>query len=191
VVTPIVVPTLRPPYPISALPSFPRTVTGTGVTSENAPPVPSGQLPPAPTNGTRPSCTVNVPQADLAWWYEATYRWPVAVLTRFDGNFTDDQVRLTRAANTDTFDVTNAMSEPAYTNSAVFDAEWDVTWTYMYEYTVKPAATITSVVSRSAYIPLPSDIVLENEFPLYEMWPDEVAPASVVVPGRNGTGFTA
>jgi hypothetical protein len=134
---------------------------------------------------------VNVPQASVDWWYAATYVWEVGNLLTVEGdNFTE--VHFTNMPNTATFDVQSAMNEPAYTMSEVYDPDWDMTFTMMAEYTVTPSATITSIVSRTAYSPIPSGkIILEHELPSYQLDIGTLGPATMAIAGPNRTAFVA
>jgi hypothetical protein len=131
-----------------------------------------------------------VPQASIDWWYAATYGFAVGTLRTAPGNFT--QPHMTNKPNTATFDVASALSEPAWTPSITYDPQWDITFTYMEEYTVKPSATITSVVSRTAYAPIPpGKAIPQDELALYQSDLDTLDPATLAIHGSNGTGFTA
>lgn len=186
-----------PPYPISSTESSFLPGTGIRITSDHGYAQPTGKGSNG-TNGasasnvTGPDCTVNIPQASVDWWFAATYEWSVGQLTRFNANSTDGKQYLTNIPNTDTFDVTSALSDVAWTNSEVYDPEWDMTWTYLEEYTVKPSATITSVISRTGYLPLPSDnIIPETDTPLYDINLTDIPPATLAVAGPNRTVFIA
>jgi hypothetical protein len=131
-----------------------------------------------------------VPQASIAWWYAATHGFAVGTVRSVPGNFT--QVHLTNVPNTATYDVASALSAPAYTPYLSYVPEWDVTLTLWDEYTVKPAATVTSVVTRSAYSPIPpGKTFLQKEFESYNFDLNALEPATLAIPARNGTGYTA
>jgi hypothetical protein len=135
---------------------------------------------------------VNIPNANADWWYAATYGYAIGTLTRVGGNFTDPGQHLTFVPNTETFDITSALSDPAFTPSVTYDSEYDFTWTAFNEYTVKPAATVTSFVSRTAYVPLPSNnIILEADFPDYELNVYDLPSASLTVAECGGTALIA
>ena len=110
-------------------------------------------------------CTVNVPSAQIEWWYGPTYVSVLGVLTRFVPNISSAHgPYLTMIPNSpsDTFDVASAItSDSAWTEHVTYDSEYDMTWTDYLPYTIIPSAATTSLVERD-YIPvLPSG----NSFP--------------------------
>lgn len=171
--------------PSSLWPNPTAPVSGTG-------PVPSlGNHTRVPSNHSGPPCTVHVPQASFDWWYAATFGSAVGVLKTVSGNYSVPY--LTNHPNTETFDVTSALNGPAWTPSLSYDPEWDVTYTFFFEYTVTPSATVTSVVSRSAYsAPIPPGTAIpEHELYLYQSDLMSLDPATLAINGRNGSGYTA
>ncbi|KAF2274417.1 uncharacterized protein EI97DRAFT_350256, partial [Westerdykella ornata] len=163
-----------PPYPLS----------GTGASLHH--PLPTGSL--GTGNHSGPPCTVNVPQATIGWWYAATYQWPVADLMGVSGVFNDSQRHYTTMPQQATFNVTSVLTEYAYTTTEDFDSEWNMTFTYLLDYTVKPTAAVTSVITRTAYAPLPSgQIIAENDLGLYQTEPGALPAASFTVALANRT----
>ncbi|KAF2654311.1 hypothetical protein K491DRAFT_476005 [Lophiostoma macrostomum CBS 122681] len=162
----------------------PGSINGTGYAKPTAQGFNSTS---ASRNGTGP-CTVNIPSANADWWYAATYGYAIGTLSRVGGNFTDAGQHLTFVSNTDTFDITSALSDPVFTPSVTYDTEYNFTWTVFNEYTVIPAATVTSFVSQTAYIPLPSDnIILEADFTNYNLNVDDLPSATLTVAEGDGT----
>lgn len=178
-----------PPYPFSG--------PATAVSSENGRPRPTGQVPlksPPSRNETGPaSCTVNIPSARIDWWYLAAFQHIIATLTSFAANDTNGGSYLATILNTNTFDVTSALStDLLFTETSSYNAEWDWTITFMEEYTVRPTAAMTSIVTRTAAVPLPSDgfvpveDIRQYSLPLYDL-----APATFAITGAPNSAFTA
>jgi hypothetical protein len=173
------------------VPSYPSS--GTAISSHHGIPISTGRVSSTPSvtrNSTGPQCTVNVPQASVDWWYAATYGWAVGQLDRTAGNFTE--VYRTFVPNTETFDVSSAISsEIAWTENYMYDAEWDVTWTFFDSYTVTPSALTTSILTRTGYKPLPSSasgLIPETDTTLYDV--TDIPPASIAVTaGADKTVF--
>jgi hypothetical protein len=137
-----------------------------------------------------PLCTVNVPQANVDWWYAATYGSAAGRFDRTAGNFTE--IYRTFVPNTDTFDVSSAISNDiAWTESLTYDSDWDVTWTYYDSYTVTPSALTTSVLTRTGYKPFPSNgsgVIPETDTLLYDV--TDIQPATIAVTaGADRTVF--
>lgn len=129
------------------------------------------------------SCTVNIPSANLEWWYLATLDHVVGTLTESARNFTNMPGYLTMVPNTETFDVSSVISNDiAYTESVSYDSEWDMDWTLFEPYTVTPTAASTSVITRNAAVPLPSgNIIPSSDLALYESPVDGLPQASVPI----------
>lgn len=165
----------RPPYP-----------PGTAVSSL------ARHLPVTPaSNGTDAGCTVNVPQADVFWWYLATYEWNVGTLRKVSAGYNETAVLLTNEPNTVSFDVTSALADFAITLSESYDAVWDMTFLYPMPYLVTPSATITSVVTRMALSPIPpNSTIREEDLSLYTTDIYDVGPASVEAWGSVATSTT-
>ncbi|KAF2439664.1 hypothetical protein P171DRAFT_476788 [Karstenula rhodostoma CBS 690.94] len=115
-------------------------------------------------------CTVNVPSANIEWWYGATFYSAAGTYTAFAPNRTNYQGPfLTMVPNTQTgpFDVLSAIqSDSPWSEHVTYDSVYDFTWTDYIPYTVTPAAATTSVVERN-YLPvLPSG----NVFPVSDIY---------------------
>jgi hypothetical protein len=83
-------------------------------------------------------------------------------------------------------------NDVVFTTVYEYDPDFDMTWTYWEQYTVTPSATITSVVTQTAYVPLPADgIILEADFQSYGLKDGEIAPATFAISDSNGTPFVA
>jgi hypothetical protein len=106
-----------------------------------------------------------VPNAAVDWWFAATYEYAVGTLLTLISNVTsaNDAPVLTLAPATDSFDVSDAMSD------------------YF--------AEITSIVSRSAVLPIPSPGTISVDD--VENLSFDPLPASVAVTGASGTVFVA
>jgi hypothetical protein len=180
-----------PPYPILGTGSYSLFSSGTGLTKDLGYPSPTGTAPSAPRNATvPPPCTVNVPQANLDWWYAATYDLQVGHLRRINGSYTDGLQRLSGIPNSESFNVASALSRPAYTTAELYDPDWDLTWTFKERYTVTPSATITSVLSRTQYQPMPSDnIILEKDRVSFMVNLPNAGPASLTIGQPNRTEY--
>ncbi|KAF2743812.1 hypothetical protein M011DRAFT_489539 [Sporormia fimetaria CBS 119925] len=197
----------------SALPS---SVGGTHVTAPATTPSPTWPPPYLPSqngttqaknasatgNSTEAACTVYVPSASIDWWFEATYLWPVGTFFTVDSaaasgyglnvSWNDTEVRLGNTPQTTPFDVTSALNEPAYTPTSEYDEFFSEWFTYPLDYTISPTAASTSVITRTAYAPLPTNnIVLEKDVGLYETDPALLPPATVDIMGANRTVFVA
>ncbi|KAF2634465.1 hypothetical protein P280DRAFT_463497 [Massarina eburnea CBS 473.64] len=137
------------------------------------------------------SCTVNVRNAQLEWWYPATYEQVVGTLTTSASNFTNAGGYLTLVPATTTFDVSYTISnELALTETSYYDTEFDVYWTLYDDYTVIPTASATSIVTRNAALPLPSgNIIPVNDYSRYVV---DLAPATASVAlVANSTSITS
>ncbi|KAL5374014.1 hypothetical protein DPSP01_012248 [Paraphaeosphaeria sporulosa] len=114
-------------------------------------------------------CTVNVPSANMEWWYGATFQSAVGTYTAFAPNFTHSVPYLTMIPNTQTgpFDVLSAIqSDFPWSEHVTFDSVYGFTWTDYIPYTVTPAAATTSVVERGYLPALPSG----NVFPVSDIY---------------------
>lgn len=117
----------------------------------------STQSSPSNIRGTRnASCTVNVPSANIKWWYPATYTYAVATLTSSWGNFSDG-ASFTFVPATTSFDAVSAVqTQDVCTSGWTTYPEWNYTAWDCLPYAVKPTAAITTFVSRSAAPPYPT-----------------------------------
>ncbi|KAH7130263.1 hypothetical protein B0J11DRAFT_248052 [Dendryphion nanum] len=193
--------TSTPPSPSIATPPFPIVGNGTGVSTNHGTAKPTVTFSNvtnvteiksnATSSNNTASCTINIPSASIDWWYAATYGFATATFTTLGANYSRGPGYVTTRANTATFDVNSALKDQAYTESLLYDPDFDVTWTYYDEYHVTPTAASTSVVSRPAPKTLPEDnIVRETE--VYSYMTDLPAPASVAIGGvGNKTAFIA
>ncbi|KAF2202523.1 hypothetical protein GQ43DRAFT_306908 [Delitschia confertaspora ATCC 74209] len=183
---------VKPPRPLPIL------ETGTGFsTVEDGPrpkPTDSG---PSPSKGnvmnsTCGICTVNVPQANVNWWFGATFQYVVGTLTTVEANYNrtnaTDYMSLIRESAT--FDVTQTINDGfyAYTSVPYYDDYYSESYYYVEPYTVIPSAASTSVVTRTAAFPLPSgDIVPITDYYLYDRSVADLSPPSVAITGPRGT----
>ena len=122
-------------------------------------------------SATKPSsnatCTIQIPNASVGWWYPATFSHKMGTFTTSANNFSRiDSVTL--LTSTATFNVPSAIeSDWVCTMSETYFAEWDATITQCDDYTDKPTAAATSVAYRkAASAPLPSD----NVVPMSDLW---------------------
>ena len=98
---------------------------------------------------------------------------------------------------TEPFDVATAISgdDVQVLRSSSTTESWNglsYEWEWMDPYTVKPTAQTTSVVTRTAALPLPSgDIFPANDLMLYDLNPTVLPLAEVAVTGATGTLFVA
>jgi hypothetical protein len=115
-------------------------------------------------------CTVNVPSANIEWWYGATFYSAVGTYTQFAPNWTSYQGQyLTMYTNTQTgpFDVSSAIeSDSAWSEHVTYDSVYGFTLTDYIPYTVTPAAATTSVVERDYLPTLPPG----NLFPASDLY---------------------
>ena len=133
-----------------------------------------------------------MPNAAVDWWFAATYEYVVGTLSTLISNVTSANGApvLTLAPATDSFDVSEAISDYyAYTTSLYFDSTSNQTLTEYGAYTVIPSAEITSIVSRSAVLPIPSPGTIPVDD--VENLSFDPLPASVAVTGASGTVFVA
>ncbi|KAF9728903.1 hypothetical protein PMIN01_13283 [Paraphaeosphaeria minitans] len=158
------------PYPVNGS-SSPIITKASGYLA------PTGAIrPSALSNNTKSSnqtlntlCTVNVPSANMEWWYGATFYSAVGTYTVFAPNFTHSVPYLTMIPNTQTgpFDVLSAIqSDSPWSEHVTYDSVYGFTWTDYIPYTVTPAAATTSVVERDYLPALPSG----NVFPLSDIY---------------------
>ena len=120
-----------------------------------------------------------------------TYQYDIGTLTSFKQNFTNREYA-TLVPATAPFDVSATLAGPGYTESLHYDPVYDETWTWKEEYTIKPSAQVTSVVTRTAALPLPSgNIFPVDELILYDTAPHLLFPAEVAVTGATGTVYIA
>ncbi|KAF2475300.1 uncharacterized protein BDR25DRAFT_101436 [Lindgomyces ingoldianus] len=195
---PAVIPTTETTAILTENPPYPIPGTGTGIVTKDNGGRPKSTDQGSSTGGAASKndsmapCTVNIPQANIDWWYAATYEFPIGTLTKTANPFNDSKQYLTKIPNTETFDVTSALSDIAYTNSLTYDPEWNITWTYLEQYDVTPKAEITSVIPRTAALPLPSgDIIPATDAPLYDIDINSLPAASLAITGPTGTVFIA
>jgi hypothetical protein len=134
-----------------------------------------------------------VPQANLNWWYPATYTHNLGTLVEYKANFTDGLTYATLVPAIATFDVSRTVNdEVAVTPSSTYDPLYDVFYTNFVEYTVKPSAQSTFVITRTAALPLPSgNIFPADDVRLYDVDPVNLAPASIELPAAAGNEFVA
>lgn len=115
-------------------------------------------------------CTVNVPSANLEWWYAATFYSAVGTYTQFAPNWTNylgQYLTMVPNTKTDSFDVASAIeNDNPYTEHVTYDSEYDMTWTDYVPYTVTPAAAATSVVELNNLPTLPPG----NSFPASDLY---------------------
>jgi hypothetical protein len=137
------------------------------------------------------SCTVNVPNAKLDWWYAATYSSAKGTFTTLAPNVTSDAGNyLTVISGTDTFDASSAISTDfAWTESIVDDPVWGP-WTNYEAYLVIPTAAATSVITRDAATPLPSGNIIPVTDVNSYLWMEEMPPASITFFGAGNATST-
>jgi hypothetical protein len=115
---------------------------------------------PGPTRVSNATCTVNVPNASIDYWYPATYSHVVGTMTSIWGNFSKaDSYTLVPA--TTTFDIASALTSDfacTFSESVVTEGIW--TDTFCIDYFDKPTATETSLVYRTGFAPFPSGGVI-------------------------------
>jgi len=111
-----------------------------------------------------------VPNAAVDWWFAATFEYAVGTLSTLISNVTSANSApvLTLAPATDSFDVSEAISD---------------------YYATSLSAEITSIVSRSAVLPIPSPGTIPVDD--VENLSFDPLPASVAVTGASGTVFVA
>jgi hypothetical protein len=136
---------------------------------------------------------VNIASASIDWWYAATYQYGIATLTSFRANNTDGESYLKTVPVTKTFDVQSALeTDYAFTTSESYDSDWGWTWTNYEAYTVTPSAAITSVISRTALVPLPTgSFAPANDIYQYAAGVDNLAPATAAIIGAPNSTFVA
>ncbi|PVH97001.1 hypothetical protein DM02DRAFT_658670 [Periconia macrospinosa] len=188
--------------PSAALPSFlttpvnrPSGLPGTATITKQPFPSPTGQPPPignstlgSNSNTTtsalgNASCTVNIPNATLDWWFAATYELIIGTMTTKAPGFSNPGGYLTMVPNNATFDAAETISNQiALTETSTWDSEWGMYWTFYDLYPVTPTAAATSIVTRNTPIPLPSaHIIPQKDWPLYTRDPSNQLPASVSI----------
>jgi hypothetical protein len=120
-----------------------------------------------------------------------TYLYDLGTLTSFKQNFTNREYA-TLVPATAPFDVTETLALPGYTESVQYYPEFDESLTWMEEYTIKPSAQVTSVITRTAALPLPSGNILPvDDLLLYDTDPHLLSPAEVAVTGVAGAVYIA
>jgi hypothetical protein len=114
-------------------------------------------------------------------------------LVEYKSNFTDGLTYATLRPAIATFDVSRTVNgQVALTPSVTYDPLYDQFYTNFVEYTVKPSAQITTIISRTAALPLPSgDIFPADDLRLYDIDPINLAPASVELSDVAGSVFVA
>ena len=84
------------------------------------------------------------------------------------------------------------ISEAAFTESVSYDSFWGWEWTIFEDYTVKPSAAATSVVTRTAALPLPTaGYALFSDANLYEVDIYDLAPATFAVTAAPNSTLVA
>ncbi|KAF2020158.1 hypothetical protein BU24DRAFT_134530 [Aaosphaeria arxii CBS 175.79] len=136
------------------------------------------------------ACTINVPNANINWWYAATYAFPTAKLFSIHGNYSRGSGYMSVIPNTERFDPASALSEVGWVEVLTYDPDWDVAWTYYEQYTVKPTAATTSVVSRLKHPAPTSDIIAQQDvFDLFSF--QDPPPATIPIAVAQQTAFVA
>ncbi|USP78965.1 uncharacterized protein yc1106_06239 [Curvularia clavata] len=149
------------------------------------------ELAPTPINGTtkptrssNATCTINIPNASLDYWFAPTYSYAIGTMTTAALNFTNPQ-SYTLVPQTASFDVTSAVvSDFACTFTESYYSEFDFTLTMCVQYTGTPSAATTSVIYRSeGYSPFPSEGIIPISDALsYDLYrPDSFPSATAVV----------
>jgi hypothetical protein len=131
-----------------------------------AEPAPVDLSPQNVTDTRNASCTVNIPNASIEWWYPATYTHAVATITSSWGTFSDD-ASYTFVLATTSFDTASAVqTQDVCTSGWTTYPEWNYTAWDCLPYTVKPTAAATTFISRSAAPPFPTPA----EMPMGSVW---------------------
>ncbi|KAG9185632.1 hypothetical protein G6011_06963 [Alternaria panax] len=126
------------------------------------------------------TCTVNIPDAIVDYWFVPTYSHPVGIMTTQASNFSNVE-SYTLVPYTTTFDAFSALaSDFVCSYSMSYYAEWDFTLTMCEEYTRRPNAATTSVAYRSAaYSPFPSGGVIPvSDARLYDLYNPDTFPSA-------------
>ncbi|CAI6342396.1 unnamed protein product [Periconia digitata] len=129
------------------------------------------------------SCTVNIPSANVYWWFAATYELVIGTMTTKAPGFVNPGGYLTMIPNNATFDAAATISgQRALTETSTWDSEWEMYWTFFDPYPVTPTAAVSSIVTRNTPAPLPSgNIIPQKDWPLYTHDPAHQLPASVSI----------
>jgi len=112
---------------------------------------------------------VNVPSANIEWWYAATYYSAMGTFTNSAANWTNYLGQyLTVVPNRNgPFDIASAISsDTAWTETVTYDPDWEMYWTQYEPYTVTPVAATTSIVQRDFRPSLPPG----NTFPARDVY---------------------
>ncbi|KAF3007622.1 hypothetical protein E8E13_008259 [Curvularia kusanoi] len=139
-----------------------------------------------PYNTTRlasASCTVNVLDASLDWWYPPVYFHPVASVAASWGNYSANSESYTLIPETTTFDATSAIqTAKACTHEWITYTAINYTAQECIRYTEKPTAASTAVLFRSAVPPLPSNLeIAQDQAWLYDGLDIELPPMTTAV----------
>lgn len=179
------------PVPIQTVTDATNVTTATTATtslSNSTITAPSLATSPGSSHGNRTQptsapCTVNIPRANLEWWYLATYQSAAGRFETWSANVTNAADYLTLVPNTDTFDVSSTISaEFAWTPTVISD-QWGV-WTDYDVYPVTPTAATTSIVTRNGARPVPSGNIIPASDARSYMLTTDLPPATVTIPGK-------
>lgn len=128
------------------------------------------------------SCTVNVPSANVGFWYPATYSYPLGTMTTAAANFSNSE-SYTLVPQTTPFDAASALeTDYACTASYSYVPEWDWTYSFCIEYTEKPTAAATSIAYRTAAAAFPADGVIPvTDARFYDLYGIDLPSATATI----------
>ncbi|OAL45620.1 hypothetical protein IQ07DRAFT_214127 [Pyrenochaeta sp. DS3sAY3a] len=142
--------------------------------------LPNATLP--ATRISNATCTINIPSANVEWWYPPTYSHRLGTMTTAAANFTNAD-SYTLVPHTTTFDVASALeSDFVCTSSSSYVSEWDFTMVLCMDYTEKPTAAATSIAYRTAAAPFPpGGVIPVSDAMLYDLYTDGQPSATATV----------
>ncbi|KAK1920061.1 hypothetical protein P3342_002357 [Pyrenophora teres f. teres] len=160
------------------------------LSQSGAPSFATPSIAPFPINDTKTlttptsnaACTINIPNANVDYWFPATYSYVVATMTTDILNFTNAK-SYTLVPNPTPFDVSFALEHDwACTTTESYYPEDDYTITMCEAYKGKPTAAITSVAYRSSGIaPFPAgNVIPVSDATLYDVYNPESFPLATV-----------
>ncbi|KAF2832474.1 hypothetical protein CC86DRAFT_451975 [Ophiobolus disseminans] len=134
------------------------------------------------------TCTVNIPNASIDYWYPPTYSHALGTMTTKFANYskTDSYTLVTETA---TFDAASALvSVYACTWSESYASEWDATYTLCMDYSDQPTAASTSLIYRTAAAPFPPEgSIAVSDARFYDLYSEQPVATHPILVAPNQT----
>ena len=149
----------------------------------------SNSTPSTSTRASNASCTINVPDASINYWFPPTYSHAIGTMTTKFGNYSN-AASYTLVTPTTTFDPASALvSQWACTYTESYVEIFDATWTVCEQYTESPTAATTSVVYRTGGAkPFPPEgSIAKSDARLYNLYTEQPVASHPISIAPNRT----